>query len=63
MVVTTDSGDLRYVEQIRLHQGSVGAGALRLGYISLDAFYKLAQRTAISSYGEYLMSVYQSFAS
>jgi glucose-1-phosphate thymidylyltransferase len=37
--------------------------ALRLGYISLDAFYKLAQRTAMSSYGEYLMSVYQSFAS
>jgi glucose-1-phosphate thymidylyltransferase len=37
--------------------------ALRLGYISLDAFYKLAQRTAKSSYGEYLMSVYQSFAS
>jgi glucose-1-phosphate thymidylyltransferase len=37
--------------------------ALRLGYISLDEFYKLAQRTAKSSYGEYLMSVYQSFAS
>jgi glucose-1-phosphate thymidylyltransferase len=36
--------------------------ALRLGYISLDQFYRLAQRTAKSSYGEYLMSVYHSFA-
>jgi len=36
--------------------------ALRLGYISLEAFHKLAQRTAKSSYGEYLLSVYESFA-
>lgn len=36
--------------------------ALRQGYISLDAFEKVAQKTAKSSYGEYLMSVYRSFA-
>jgi glucose-1-phosphate thymidylyltransferase len=36
--------------------------ALRLGYISLDQFYKIIQRTAKSSYGEYLHSVYQSFS-
>jgi glucose-1-phosphate thymidylyltransferase len=36
--------------------------ALRLGYISLDAFAKVARKTAESSYGEYLMSVYRSFA-
>ena len=36
--------------------------ALRLGYISLEQFYRLAQRTAKSSYGEYLMSVYQSLS-
>jgi glucose-1-phosphate thymidylyltransferase len=36
--------------------------ALRLGYISLDHFHKLAQKTAKSSYGEYLMSVYNTFA-
>jgi glucose-1-phosphate thymidylyltransferase len=36
--------------------------AFRLGYISLDHLYKLAQRTAKSSYGDYLMSVYHSFA-
>ncbi|NJO53793.1 MAG: glucose-1-phosphate thymidylyltransferase RfbA [Bacteroidales bacterium] len=36
--------------------------ALRLGYISLDKFHALAQRVAKSSYGEYLMSVYQHFA-
>ncbi len=35
--------------------------AFRLGYISLDQFYRLAQRTAKSSYGEYLMSIYRSF--
>ncbi|NJL06993.1 MAG: glucose-1-phosphate thymidylyltransferase RfbA [Methylacidiphilales bacterium] len=35
--------------------------ALRLGYISLDKFHALAQRVAKSSYGEYLMSVYQHF--
>jgi len=35
--------------------------ALRQGYISLDAFAKVAQKTAKSSYGEYLMSVYRSF--
>jgi glucose-1-phosphate thymidylyltransferase len=36
--------------------------ALRLGYISLDQFYRIVQRTAKSSYGEYLLSVHQSFA-
>jgi glucose-1-phosphate thymidylyltransferase len=36
--------------------------ALRLGYISLDHFYKLAQRCAKSSYGAYLLSVYHSLA-
>ena len=36
--------------------------ALRQGYISLDAFHAVAQKTAKSSYGEYLMSVYHSFA-
>jgi glucose-1-phosphate thymidylyltransferase len=36
--------------------------ALRQGYISLDAFHAVAQKTAKSSYGEYLMSVYRSFA-
>lgn len=36
--------------------------ALRLGYISLDHFFKIAQKTAKSSYGEYLMSVYRSLA-
>ncbi|GLR88529.1 glucose-1-phosphate thymidylyltransferase RfbA [Bradyrhizobium iriomotense] len=35
--------------------------ALRKGYISLDAFEKLAQKNAKSSYGEYLLSVYRSF--
>lgn len=35
--------------------------ALRQGYISLDAFAKVAQKTAKSSYGEYLSSVYHSF--
>ena len=37
--------------------------ALRQGYISLDHFYKIAQRTAKSSYGEYLLSIYKSFKS
>lgn len=35
--------------------------ALRLGYISLEAFEKLAQKNAKSSYGEYLLSVYRAF--
>jgi glucose-1-phosphate thymidylyltransferase len=35
--------------------------ALRLGYISLDKFHKLAQKNAQSSYGEYLLSVHRSF--
>ena len=34
--------------------------ALRLGYITPDHFAKLAARCAKSSYGEYLMSIYQS---
>lgn len=36
--------------------------ALRLGYISLAQFYKLAQNVAKSSYGEYLLSVHNSFS-
>ncbi|MDE2378859.1 glucose-1-phosphate thymidylyltransferase RfbA [Bradyrhizobium sp.] len=35
--------------------------ALRQGYISLEAFEKLAQKNAKSSYGEYLLSVHRSF--
>jgi glucose-1-phosphate thymidylyltransferase len=35
--------------------------ALRLGYISLDHFHRLAQKNAQSSYGEYLLSVHRSF--
>ena len=35
--------------------------ALRQGYISLDQFEKVAQKTAKSSYGEYLKSVHRSF--
>jgi glucose-1-phosphate thymidylyltransferase len=37
--------------------------ALRQGYISLDAFEKTAQRSARSSYGDYLLSVARSFKS
>ena len=36
--------------------------ALRLGYITLDQFEKLAQRCAKSSYGEYLLSIHRTFA-
>jgi glucose-1-phosphate thymidylyltransferase len=36
--------------------------ALRLGYISREHFLKVAQKTAKSSYGEYLLSVYQTLA-
>lgn len=35
--------------------------ALRLGYISPEHFYQIAQRTAKSSYGEYLLSIHRSF--
>jgi glucose-1-phosphate thymidylyltransferase len=35
--------------------------ALRQGYISLEAFEKLAQKNAKSSCGQYLLSVYRSF--
>ena len=35
--------------------------ALRLGYITLDQFEKLAERCAKSSYGEYLMSIHRTF--
>jgi glucose-1-phosphate thymidylyltransferase len=35
--------------------------ALRLGHISLEHFAKIMQRSAKSSYGEYLKSVYSSF--
>lgn len=37
--------------------------ALRLGYISLEAFRELASSAGKSRYGQYLMSVYNSFAS
>jgi glucose-1-phosphate thymidylyltransferase len=36
--------------------------ALRLGYISREQFHKLALRNAKSSYGEYRISVYNSFS-
>jgi glucose-1-phosphate thymidylyltransferase len=36
--------------------------ALRLGYITLDHFEKLAQRCAKSSYGQYLLTIHESFA-
>jgi glucose-1-phosphate thymidylyltransferase len=36
--------------------------ALRLGYITLDHFEKLAARCAKSSYGQYLMSIHRTFA-
>jgi glucose-1-phosphate thymidylyltransferase len=36
--------------------------ALRLGYITLDHFEKLAQRCAKSSYGQYLLTIHHSFA-
>ena len=36
--------------------------ALRRGYISLEAFAKVAEKTAKSSYGQYLQSVARSFA-
>jgi glucose-1-phosphate thymidylyltransferase len=35
--------------------------ALRLGYITLDHFEKLAERCAKSSYGEYLLGIHRSF--
>jgi len=37
--------------------------ALRLRYISLDHFHMLAQKAAKSSYGQYLLSVHNSFVS
>ncbi|WP_213773850.1 glucose-1-phosphate thymidylyltransferase RfbA [Bradyrhizobium sp. dw_78] len=37
--------------------------ALRQGYISLEAFDRVARKTAKSSYGEYLLSVSRSFKS
>ena len=36
--------------------------ALRLGYIGLDHFEKLAERCAKSSYGQYLLGIHRSFA-
>jgi glucose-1-phosphate thymidylyltransferase len=36
--------------------------ALRLGYITLDHFAKLAERCAESSYGQYLLAIHRSFA-
>lgn len=56
----------QYVEILEQRQGTRLACpeeiAFRLGYISLDAFYKLAQRTGKSGYGEYLMALHRSFA-
>jgi glucose-1-phosphate thymidylyltransferase len=37
--------------------------ALRLRYIDIDQFHQLAKRAAKSSYGQYLLSIHQSFAS
>jgi glucose-1-phosphate thymidylyltransferase len=37
--------------------------ALRLRYISIDQFYRLAQQFSKSSYGQYLLSVHGSFGS
>jgi glucose-1-phosphate thymidylyltransferase len=36
--------------------------ALRLGYITLDHFEKLAERCAKSSYGEYLLGIHRTYA-
>jgi glucose-1-phosphate thymidylyltransferase len=36
--------------------------ALRLGYITLDQFYKLAERCAKSSYGQYLLGIHRNFS-
>ena len=36
--------------------------ALRLGYVTLDQFEKLAIRCEKSSYGEYLLGIHRSFA-
>ena len=35
--------------------------ALRLGYITLDHFYRLAEKCAKSSYGRYLIDVHRNF--
>ena len=35
--------------------------ALRLGYITLDQFHKLAERCAKSSYGQYLLGIHRTF--
>jgi glucose-1-phosphate thymidylyltransferase len=45
-----------------LHIACIEEIALRLGYISLEQFHRLALRSAKSSYGEYLMSVCDSFS-
>lgn len=37
--------------------------ALRLGYITLQHFHRLAQRCAKSSYGEYLMNIHDTYGS
>ena len=37
--------------------------ALRLGYITLDQFHKLAERCAKSSYGQYLLGIHRTFSS
>jgi glucose-1-phosphate thymidylyltransferase len=54
----------QFVQVIQQRQGlSIACPeeiALRLGYISPERFLKLAQRTTKSSYGEYLLSIYNS---
>jgi glucose-1-phosphate thymidylyltransferase len=35
--------------------------ALRLGYITLEQFHRLAERCAKSSYGQYLLDIHRSF--
>ncbi len=36
--------------------------ALRLGYITLDQFHKLAERCGKSSYGQYLLGIHRNFS-
>jgi glucose-1-phosphate thymidylyltransferase len=55
----------QYVELLEQRQGLRIACpeevAFRLGYISYDQFFKLAQRCAKSGYGDYLLGVAKAF--
>src|ERR1019366_5707551 len=55
-----------FVQILERRQGMRVAGpeeiALRLGYITLDQFEKLAERCAKSSYGKYLLEIHRTFA-